>query len=121
MGISVNGIDIDDADIAQELPHHDSAGNPLKQAVHELVLRRLLQDEAERLGVQGGSIDDRIEALFAQEVRVPAADDAACRSFYAQRPQLFRSGTLVEARHILFQVTPEAPLALLRTTAQAVL
>ncbi|MCX7291153.1 MAG: peptidylprolyl isomerase, partial [Janthinobacterium sp.] len=63
MGISVNGIDIDDADIARELPHHDGAGNPLKQAVHELVLRRLLLDEAQRLGVQGGSDDDRIEAL----------------------------------------------------------
>lgn len=121
MGISVNGIDIDDADIAQELPHHGSAGNPLKQAVHELVLRRLLLDEAQRLGVQGASDDDRIEALFAQEVRVPPADDAACRTFYAQRPQLFRSGALVEARHILFQVTPEAPLELLRATAQAVL
>eukprot|EP01133_Synstelium_polycarpum_P011585 gene11585-13525_t len=104
-----------------ELPHHDGAGNPLKQAVHELVLRRLLLDEAQRLGVQGGSDDDRIEALFAREVRVPRADDAACRTFYAQRPQLFRSGALVEARHILFQVTPEAPLELLRTTAQAVL
>lgn len=121
MGICVNGIDIDDADIARELPHHDSAGNPLKQAVHELVLRRLLLDEAQRLGVQGDSEDDRIEALFAQEVRVPAADDAACRIFYAQRPQLFSSGALVEARHILFQVTPEAPLELLRATAQAVL
>ncbi|MGK5030219.1 peptidylprolyl isomerase [Janthinobacterium sp. DSP2-3-3] len=121
MGISVNGIDIDDADIALELPHHERAGNPLKQAVHELVLRRLLLGEAERLGVQGGSDDDRIEALFAQEVRVPPADDEACRTFYAQRPQLFRSGALVEARHILFQVTPEAPLELLRTTAQAVL
>ena len=27
MGISVNGIDIDDADIAQELPHHQQAGD----------------------------------------------------------------------------------------------
>ena len=121
MGISVNGVDIDDMEVEQELAHHQDAGNPLKQAVHELVLRRLLVDEARRLGLRAASDDDLVEALFAQEVKVPVADDAACRTFYAQRPQLFRSGALVEARHILFQVTPEAPLDLLRTTAQAVL
>jgi hypothetical protein len=60
------------------------AGNPLS-AVHEVVLRRLLLDEAQRLGVQGGSDDDRIEALFAQEVRVPQADDAACRTLRSAR------------------------------------
>ena len=106
MGISVNGVDIDDAQVEQELAHHQGAGNPLKQAVHELVLRRLLLDEARRLGLAAASDDELVEALFAQEVKVPVADDAACRTFYAQRPQLFRSGALVEARHILFQVTP---------------
>ncbi len=121
MGISVNGVDIDDAQVEQELAHHQSAGNPLKQAVHELVLRRLLLDEARRLGLAAASDDELVEALFAQEIKVPLADDEACRTFYAQRPQLFRSGALVEARHILFQVTREAPLELLRTTAQAVL
>ena len=121
MGISVNGVDIDDTEVEQELAHHQGAGNPLKQAVQELVLRRLLLDEARRLGLAAASDDDLVEALLAQEVKVPVADDAACRTFHAQRPELFRSGVLVEARHILFQVTPEAPLDLLRTTAQAVL
>ncbi|OYO28587.1 peptidylprolyl isomerase [Janthinobacterium sp. PC23-8] len=121
MGISVNGVDIDDTQVEQELAHHQGAGNPLKQAVHELVLRRLLLDEAHRLGLAAASDDELVEALFAQEIKVPLADDEACRTFYAQRPQLFRSGALVEARHILFQVTQEAPLDLLRTTAQAVL
>ena len=71
--------------------------------------------------MSAASDDELVEALFAQEVKVPVADDAACRTFYAQRPQLFRSGALVEVRQILFQVTPEAPFELLRTTAQAVL
>ena len=121
MGLSVNGVDIDDTEVEQELAHHQGAGNPLKQAVHEVVLRRLLVDEAHRLGLAAGNDDELVEALLAQEVHVPLADDAACRTFYAQRPALFRSGALVEARHILFQVTPEAPLELLRTTGQAVL
>jgi peptidyl-prolyl cis-trans isomerase C len=121
MGISVNGVDITDHAIEQELPHHQGAGNPLKQSVHELVLRTVLLHEAERLGVAGADDDARIEALFAQEVKVPEADLAACETFYRNQPQRFSSGAMVEARHILFQVTPDVPLELLRGTGEAVL
>lgn len=124
MSISVNGVEITDHAIQQELPHHKQAANPLKQSVHELVLRTVLLQEADRLGiaVEGDDADDaRIEALFAQEVRVPEADDAACAMFYRNQPQLFTNGELVEARHILFQVTPTVPLELLRETGEAVL
>ena len=121
MGISVNGVEITDHAIEQELPHHQKAGNPLKETVHELVLRTLLLQEADRLGIVGEDEEDRIETLFALEVRVPEADEEACATFYRNRPELFTSGEMVEARHILFQVTPNAPLDLLRETAEAVL
>jgi peptidyl-prolyl cis-trans isomerase C len=123
MGISVNGVDITDQAIEQELPHHQDAGNPLKQSVHELVLRNVLLQEAARLqiGCAGDSDDARVEALFAQEVKVPEADTAACELFYRNHPERFTNGAMVEARHILFQVTPEVPLELLRETGEAVL
>jgi peptidyl-prolyl cis-trans isomerase C len=121
MGISVNGVDITDHAIEQELPHHQKAGNPLKQSVHELVLRTLLLQEADRLGIAGADEDARIEALLEQEVRVPETDDAACETFYRNQPELFSSGEMVEARHILFQVTPTVPLELLRTTGETLL
>ena len=121
MGISVNGIEIPDTAIEQELPHHQQAANPLKQSVHELVLRTVLLHEADRLAIAGDGDDARIEALFAQEVRVPDADEAVCATFYRNQPQRFTSGELVEARHILFQMTPSAPLELLRETGEAVL
>lgn len=121
MGIAVNGIEITDREVAQELAHHQDAPNPLKQSVQELVLRRVLLGEAERLGIEGIDDDARIEVLFAQEVKVPVADDAACATYYRNHPQRFTSGAMVEARHILFQVTPAAPLELLRETGQAVL
>ncbi|MGV7207219.1 peptidylprolyl isomerase [Oxalobacteraceae bacterium A2-2] len=121
MGIAVNGIAIDDSAIAAEIGHHQGADNPLLAAVHEVVLRQLLLQEAARLGIAAGDEDERIEALFGQEVVVPLADDAACRRYYESHAQRFRSGDLVEARHILFQVTPAAPLELLRGTAQLVL
>lgn len=121
MGISVNGVDITDDAIAQELPHHQQAGNPLKQTVHELVLRTVLLQEADRLGVSGADDDERIEALFDREVHVPEADEAACATYYRNHPHLFSSGDMVEARHILFQVTPTVPLDLLRETGELVL
>ena len=121
MGISVNGVDITDAKIERGLPHHQSAGNPLKESVHELILRRVLLQEADRLGIEGADDDARVEALFVQEVHVPNADDAACETFYRNHPQLFTSGEMVETRHILFQITPTVPLDLLRETGEAVL
>lgn len=121
MGLSVNGVDIDDDVIEREMAHHSAAANPLRQSVHEVVLRTLLLQEADHLGIDDGDDDDRIEALLAREVAVPQADDEACKRFYAGHPQQFTGGELVEARHILFQVTPDAPLELLRETAESVL
>lgn len=120
MGISVNGVEIDDRQIELELPYHKGAANPLKQSVHEVVLRTVLLQEADRLGIYGDD-DARIEALLTQEVSVPQADEAACLTYYRNHPDKFTRGAMVEARHILFQVTPNAPLALLRETAGAVL
>jgi peptidyl-prolyl cis-trans isomerase C len=121
MGLAVNGVDIDDSMIEAELAHHRQAANPLREAVHEVVLRQVLLQEADRLGIAGESADERIEALFAQEVTVPQADAQACLRYYQSQPERFRSGDLVQARHILFQVTPAAPLDLLRGTAEAIL
>ncbi|MBB3120708.1 peptidylprolyl isomerase [Pseudoduganella violacea] len=121
MGIAVNGIDISDREIEAELPHHQGAANPLKSSVHELVLRSVLLQEAQRLGLPGEDEDDRIEALFDQEVKVPEADEEACLRYYEAQRQRFMRGELVEARHIMFQVAPNAPLELLRDTAGAIL
>jgi peptidyl-prolyl cis-trans isomerase C len=121
MGISVNGVDIDDRLIEQELPHHRDAANPLKASVHEVVLRTVLLQEADRLGIAGSDDEARIEALLTQEVTVPEATEAACLTYYRNHPQHFTHGEMVEARHILFQVTPTVPLDLVRDTADDIL
>ncbi|MFL6631942.1 MAG: peptidylprolyl isomerase [Massilia sp.] len=120
MGISVNGVEIDDRQIELELPHHKGAANPLKQSVHEVVLRTVLLQEADRLGIYGDD-DARIETLLTQEVSVPQADEAACLTYYRNHPDKFIRGAMVEARHILFQVTPTVPLDLVRETAEDIL
>jgi peptidyl-prolyl cis-trans isomerase C len=121
MGISVNGVEIDDRQIELELPHHKGAANPLKQSVHEVVLRTVLVQEADRLGIACGDDDARIEALLTREVSVPQADEAACLTYYRNHPDKFTRGAMVEARHILFQVTPTVPLDLVRETAEDIL
>lgn len=121
MGIAVNGVDIDDSAIEAELPHHQQADNPLKETVHELVLRTLLLQQADALGILGDEDDDRIETLLALQVQVPKADDAACQTYYRNNLAKYTSGEMVEARHILFQVTPSVPLELLRATGESVL
>ena len=121
MGISVNGVEIDDALIERELPHHRQAANPLKQSVHEIVLRTVLLQEAARLGIAGTDDDARVDALLAQEVHVPQADLETCLTYYRNHPRQFTRGEMVEARHILFQVTPTVPLELVREMAEEML
>lgn len=121
MGISVNGVEIDDAAIEQELQHHRQAPNPLKRAAHELVLRTVLLQQADILGIAGDDDEERIDTLLALQVQIPQADEAACLTWYRNNAARYTNGELVEARHILFQVTPGAPLELLRATAEAVL
>lgn len=120
MGIAVNGVEITDDAIGKEIVHHQQAANPLKQAVHELVLRTLLLQEADRLAVEGDD-EARIEQLLASQIAVPQADEAACLQYYRNHLARFTSGELAEVRHILFQVTPAVSLDLLRGTAEGVL
>lgn len=121
MGITVNGVEITDAMVEAELPRHEDARNPLQATVHELILRELLLQKARELGMQGDNDDELINAVISSQCGVPDADDAACETFYLNNPERFRNGDLVEASHILFQVTDTAPLELLRATANDVL
>jgi len=112
--ISVNGVVIPRATIAQETQHHP-ASKPLdamKAATAALVVRELLLQEARRLAIQAEPASDGegrreteeealVRGLVEREVRTPDADEAACRRFYEQNRRRFRSPDLYEARHIL--------------------
>ena len=124
MSISVNGKEITDDDVAQELPHHESAPNPTQAAVEALVLRQVLLDASRQAGLLAANDaeeDVSIERLLAQEVKAPTPTEAESRRYYEQHPERFRSGDLVEASHILFQVTDTTPLDALRIKAEDIL
>lgn len=113
--VSVNGIVIPRAAIAQEIQNHQ-AKTPVAAfhaAARALVVRELLLGEARRLGITAAPEADAegcretdeealIRALLEQEVRIPTADDATCRRYYEQNRRAFRTGDLFEAAHILF-------------------
>ncbi|MBS0254634.1 MAG: peptidylprolyl isomerase [Proteobacteria bacterium] len=123
--VVVNGRVIAEAEIAAEMQYHPAgdAAAARAAAAHALAVRRLLLDEADRLGITAGELTDedghllseddaRIEALFAVEVRTPRADEATAQRYYDSHRARFRSAPLVEAEHILFAADPDDPLAL---------
>ena len=84
-------------------------------------IRHRLLERARTLGLAGDSEERLIDALLDREVRPAQATEADCRRYYDEHPELFRSGDLVEADHILFAVTERTPLAALRARARQVL
>ena len=97
------------------MPRHADASNPMRSAITALVLRRVLLDEAGRQGLDAEDEEVAIGALLASEAR-RRRPRAACRRFYQTHPERFMVGELIEADHILFQVTPGVNLDMLRAT-----
>ena len=110
--ISVNGVAVDAAD----WPTPELA-----------VVRELLRQRAVALGFVTAEAEDDdavsrgIEHLLEAEVATPAPGEAECRRYYEAHLAEFRSGDLVFARHILFQVAPGSPLELIRGQAEETL
>ena len=139
MGISVNDVEITDAAMERELPYHENSPAPLKSTVEALVLREVLlqaardkvalaQDELRTLGssqleedAEALLEDALINRLIEMEVSSPTPTGEECEIYYRKNLNQFRTGDLVEASHILFQVTPNVPLDALRAKAQEVL
>jgi len=139
MSISVNDVEITDAAVERELPYHADSSSPVKAAVEALVMREVLLQAArdkvalaqeELLALEEAHAEEDAESqledalinrLIEMEVATPTPTRAECETYYRKNLNNFRNGDLVEASHILFQVTPNVPLDALRTKAQEVL
>jgi peptidyl-prolyl cis-trans isomerase C len=116
MPITVNGTEIPDAAVDQEIQYHPAPtlDDARHSAARALVVRQLLLDEARALGLDGASAtgdetpeDAAIRTLLDAEVRIPDADEATCRRYYENNMAKFRSPDLFEAAHILFPAAPD--------------
>ncbi len=67
------------------------------------------------------AVEAAIEALLEREVATPVPTEAECRRYYEQNRREFESGDLVNARHILFQVTPQVNVPQMRARAEQTL
>ena len=134
MTINVNGVVVGDARVASAAAELAGEADPLAAARRTLAVRELLLQRAGELGLlEGGAArtavdfasrddEDRVIAqLLEREVATPEPTEDECRRFFAAHPDRFRSGDLVEVRHILFAVTPGTPVAPLRARAEEVL
>jgi peptidyl-prolyl cis-trans isomerase C len=119
--VSVNGVAITSADIAQETQHHQASDPDVAWdlAARALAIRELLNQEADRLGIDPEPIEDdegrretpqeaRLRGLVEHEVKTPRADEATCRRYYQANPGRFRSPDLCEVAHILIPHGPQA-------------
>ncbi len=112
MTVAVNGVEVA---VTEQMTSGFAAARELlrQRAIATGVLAPDATDETE--------IERRIEDLLAREVATPEPTEEECRRYYDAHPQEFRSGDLVHVRHILFQVTPAAPVPAIRARAEQTL
>jgi peptidyl-prolyl cis-trans isomerase C len=72
-------------------------------------------------GADGPEFEAAVERLLEQEIVTPEPTEAECRRYYEAHPAEFTAGELAFARHILFQVTPGAPVPAVRAKAELTL
>ena len=78
-------------------------------------------DPAPQDGVLSEAAAEAIDVWLAQNLRVPEPDEASCRRHHAAHTSQYAVGELVQARHILFAVTPGVDVKLLRLRAEQAL
>jgi peptidyl-prolyl cis-trans isomerase C len=133
--ITVNGKTIPRSAIVREIQYHpaSSASSSWQAAARALVVRELLREEAERLGVVAEpAVDDRgrretveeamLRALIEREVNVPEPMTEELHRYYAANRDRFAVPVIVEARHILIaaRVDDAASYAAARGRAEAI-
>lgn len=120
--VSVNGVSIPHDAIARETQYHP-ASKPIaawQAAARALVVRELLLQEAQRLGIAAIPRSDTsgrheteeealIRGLMEQEIATPEPDETTCRRYYEQNLERFRSEPIYEAAHILFPARKDRP------------
>jgi peptidyl-prolyl cis-trans isomerase C len=78
-------------------------------------------DPAPQAGVMSEAASLAIEALLDRELQLPEPSDEACRRHHAGHAARYAVGERVQARHVLFAVTPGIDVAALRQRAEACL
>ncbi|MCB5195849.1 peptidylprolyl isomerase [Deefgea salmonis] len=121
MAIIVNGVEISEASIENELAQHAEAESPRDAAIQELILRELLLQTAKKEGITAPTTEEIIGTLLEKAIPVEEADEAACLDFYNSNPESFTKGEMASANHILFPLGEGLTAGIAKAKAEGVL
>ncbi|MFT6926374.1 MAG: peptidyl-prolyl cis-trans isomerase C [Psychromonas sp.] len=103
--IKVNGVEIEEIDLASELQYHQNANFDVvvQQAAQALVVRQLLLNEAKSKGftVSKEHEEEVLQKLLAENVTSAAPSTEACLRYFKNNPDKFMTLPLLEVDHIL--------------------
>ena len=115
------------------VPLHAPDAVPAAEDLRQRACTELLRQAAQRAGlleagdaptpdgVTSEAAAAAIEALLGREIVTPEPSEEACRRHYAAHEAAYRTGERVQARHILFAVTPGVDVTALRKRAEIAL
>ncbi len=109
--IRVNGVAVDGS----------AWSSPELAAARELLRQRAVACGLAADNSSANEVESAIERLIEREVATPEPSVEECRRYYEANQSRFRSGDLVFARHILFQITPGSPVNMVRGWAERML
>lgn len=113
--VRVNGVTLDAEGIAREMQYHpaESRREAVFLATQALVLRELLRQRAQQLGLEVQARDNETEdeatlrSVLEYDVQVPEVTEAELALYYGNNPRKFTTPPLVAARHILLAADPQ--------------
>lgn len=111
--IYVNGVNITEADILQEMQYHPATDqrSAMIVAAESLIITELFKQRCLELGLINAddkkTEDELCEMLVTQEVDLPRTSDAECERYYEANKKRFCTSPLLEVDHILIAADKE--------------
>lgn len=101
--ITVNGVTIDEKDLANELQYHpnENFNVVVQQAGQALVIRQLLIDEAKKQGIDTANDEEAMQKLVESNISYDAPNEDICQRYFDNNKEKFMTMPLMEVDHIL--------------------
>ncbi len=112
--IYINGVNISESDILEEMQYHPSEDqrSAMIVAAESLIISELFKQRCQKLGLLEGKEDNLTEdqlseMLVDKEVDIPRTSDVECERYYEANLERFCTSPLLEVDHILIAADKE--------------
>lgn len=111
--IYINGVNITESDILQEMQYHPATDqrNAMIVAAESLIITELFKQRCLKLDLikegENHSEDELCEMLVDKEVAIPRTSDDECERYYEANKERFCTSPLLEVDHILLAADKE--------------